>query len=139
VWDQMTSKVLSSLLPLESMGASMGLDLSQPFPLLAVAVAACVVVFLGVVAVTGRGRKDAPPVVGGNLPIFGHFFLFLKSPINLVREDLEVEDERESVRHTHTESEERQRGPWPCLPPSLHACLLVLSGRPIVVLVLLLL
>lgn len=41
-------------------------------------------IFLGIFALSGRARKDAPPVVGGRLPIFGHFFLFLKSPINLV-------------------------------------------------------
>lgn len=81
----MSAKVLSSFLPpLSELQLQMS-DLSQPFPLLALALAACAAVFLGVTLLAGRTRKDAPPVVGGKLPIFGHFFLFLKSPINLVR------------------------------------------------------
>lgn len=79
----MSAKLLSDFLPLEM--ASLA-DLSKPFPLLAIASAACVLVFLAVWTVAGRGRKDAPPVVEGNVPIFGHFFLFLKSPLDLVSE-----------------------------------------------------
>lgn len=34
--------------------------------------------------VASKSRADAPPVVGGSLPIFGHFFEFIKSPVTLV-------------------------------------------------------
>lgn len=46
--------------------------------------AACLTVLLVVFALLTKPSKDAPPEVGGKVPIFGHIFRFVKSPLNLV-------------------------------------------------------
>ncbi|KAM3572425.1 hypothetical protein VYU27_005554 [Nannochloropsis oceanica] len=62
------------------------LPLDQPWTILAIGVSAAVLVFLLVtLLISSSARKDAPPVIGNAWPVFGHFFLFLKSPINLIK------------------------------------------------------
>ena len=48
------------------------------------AIVAALTAFFLILAISRKPRKDAPPVIGGNWPVFGHFFLFLQSPINLI-------------------------------------------------------
>jgi hypothetical protein len=57
------------------------LDMLRCFFSPAVGLAAIILVLS---MVTSKNRKDAPPVVDGAMPIFGHFFEFIKSPVTLV-------------------------------------------------------
>ncbi|EWM25289.1 obtusifoliol 14-alpha demethylase [Nannochloropsis gaditana] len=62
------------------------LPLDQPWTLAAIGLSAAFLAFICVFfLLTPRSRKDTPPVIGNAWPLFGHFFLFLKSPINLIK------------------------------------------------------